>query len=258
MPFFFLNPVLSAIFQGAGNSRLPFTINLSGLGANILLKLHIDFRLGTYPCFGCTQATLATSFSQALMTFSYLFVMLNMQSVLTPTFSNGIDWKRSREIFDGTSIWNTGNLVYDHFHCYCTICISILKQSNCRTKIKVLKLKRFLGKAPTVFSAALTALSGKIILPAKKERIWKGYRNTICFSATIGLIAFLLFFFFGKQIFLLFFPSDLRTVEAGNVYLKILSYSPIMMCIEITTSGLFNGIGKTHISIYYRYRIYGS
>lgn len=248
MPFFFLNPVLSAIFQGAGNSRLPFTINLSGLGANILLNFILIFGLGPIPALGVHGAALATSFSQALMTFSYLFVMLNMQSVfLTPTFSNGIDWKRSREILLMGLPYGIQETLFTIISIVIARFVSPFGNSQIAAQKLGSQIEAISWESSSGFSAALTAFVGQNYTAGKKERIWKGYRNTICFSATIGLIAFLLFFFFGKQIFLLFFPSDLRTVEAGNVYLKILSYSQIMMCIEITTSGLFNGIGKTHI-----------
>ena len=41
--------------------------------------------------------------------------------------------------------------------------------------------------------------------------------------------------------------GDAETLDAGAVYLKILSLSQVLMCLEITTAGLFNGIGKTVI-----------
>ncbi len=62
----------------------------------------------------------------------------------------------------------------------------------------------------------------------------------------LGIFATLLLTVGGKYIFALFIPEE-EAIKYGIVYLKILGYSQLFMCIEITTSGAFNGLGKTTI-----------
>ena len=49
---------------------------------------------------------------------------------------------------------------------------------------------------------------------------------------------------FAKEIFSFFIPEE-ETINFGVSYLKIMAYSQIFMCIELTTAGAFNGISKT-------------
>jgi Na+-driven multidrug efflux pump len=60
----------------------------------------------------------------------------------------------------------------------------------------------------------------------------------------LGFIVMLLFMIFPKQIFSIF-VNEKEALEEGVIYLKILGLSQIFMCIEITTSGAFNGLSKT-------------
>ncbi|MTL24725.1 MATE family efflux transporter, partial [Turicibacter sanguinis] len=62
----------------------------------------------------------------------------------------------------------------------------------------------------------------------------------------LGVFATVLLVFFGEPIFSFFLP-EAEAIEQGKMYLKILGYSQLFMCIEITTQGLFNGLGRTYI-----------
>ena len=50
--------------------------------------------------------------------------------------------------------------------------------------------------------------------------------------------------FGAKPIFSIFIPEK-EAIKYGVVYLRILGLSQLFMCLEITTSGAFNGLGKT-------------
>ena len=49
---------------------------------------------------------------------------------------------------------------------------------------------------------------------------------------------------FGENIFSVFVPEK-EAYEAGGAYLFILGISQIFMMLEITTQGMFNGLGRT-------------
>ena len=94
------------------------------------------------------------------------------------------------------------------------------------------------------FSSALTAFTGQNYGAKKYDRVEEGYRQTLIFSVGLGIITTLLLVFFGREIFSIFIPEQ-EAIAQGADYLKILGYSQILMCIEITTAGAFFGVGKT-------------
>ena len=85
MPFFTVNPVFTAIFNGAGDSSTPFKINVVGLITNIILDPILIFGLGPIPrmevagrrlpplllnlslryCFSCRQRNVRNFFRPA-------------------------------------------------------------------------------------------------------------------------------------------------------------------------------------------------
>jgi Na+-driven multidrug efflux pump len=94
------------------------------------------------------------------------------------------------------------------------------------------------------FQGALGAFTGQNYGAKKYDRIKKAYYLSILIMGTIGLIANLSLYFFAEEIFKVFIPVS-ENMEYGISYLKIISFSQIFMCIEITTGGAFNGIGRT-------------
>ena len=96
------------------------------------------------------------------------------------------------------------------------------------------------------FSTALGAFVGQNYGAGAYHRIQKGYRTTLMLALSVGVLATLLLVFVGKPIFA-FFLAEPEAIEQGADYLKILGYSQLFMCIEITTQGLFNGLGRTYI-----------
>jgi Na+-driven multidrug efflux pump len=52
------------------------------------------------------------------------------------------------------------------------------------------------------------------------------------------------FLVFGREIYTLFLREE-EAISLGVRYLSILASSQFFMCVEITTGGIFNGVGKT-------------
>jgi Na+-driven multidrug efflux pump len=60
----------------------------------------------------------------------------------------------------------------------------------------------------------------------------------------LGIAATLAFIFYGSEIFSLFVPEK-AAYEAGGEYLLIIGLSQVFMMLELTTQGMFNGLGRT-------------
>ncbi|MGV2685676.1 MATE family efflux transporter, partial [Clostridium perfringens] len=72
----------------------------------------------------------------------------------------------------------------------------------------------------------------------------KGYKATMIMAIVVGTFSTILLVFAGERVFSMFIP-ELEAISQGAVYLKILGYSQLFMCIEITTAGAFSGLGNT-------------
>ena len=65
-------------------------------------------------------------------------------------------------------------------------------------------------------------------------------------SSLLGIFATVLLIFGGEKLFSLFI-NEPEVIKQGADYLRILGYSQVFMCLEITTTGAFFGVGKTMI-----------
>ena len=95
-------------------------------------------------------------------------------------------------------------------------------------------------------STALTTFVGQNFGAKKYKRIIQGYYSAIIIAIIVGVLATVLFVIFGEEVFSIFI-GEKESIEAGGIYLRILGYSQLFMCLEITTAGLFNGLSKTGI-----------
>ena len=75
-------------------------------------------------------------------------------------------------------------------------------------------------------------------------RIKKGYRLTLAYMLSLGVVSTLLFMLWGEEIMGFFIPEK-EAMFLGGRYLFIIGVSQIFMILEITNSGVFNGIGRT-------------
>ena len=80
---------------------------------------------------------------------------------------------------------------------------------------------------------------------AKKwPRVVKSYIVGMSVMSVIGLLATGLLVFAARPLFSIFIDEE-ETIRHGIVYLRILGISQLFMCLESTTAGAFNGLGKT-------------
>ena len=96
------------------------------------------------------------------------------------------------------------------------------------------------------FAVALSSFVGQNYGAQKIDRINKGCKAGFIIAFIWGIITTIILVFAGEAIFKLFI-DETEAITQGGVYLKILGYSQLFMCIEIITSGAFKGLGRTAI-----------
>lgn len=239
--FAFLNPVFTAIYNGYGNSTAPFKINSVGLLINIILDPILIF----YFDLGVVGAALATIIGQISVSIIFISKI-----------------KYSEDIFNEFNVFKSFNLskikriinlgmpasLRSGLFTIIAMIIARLIANWGPIPIAVQKIGSQIESLSWMTSEGFATATSTFIAQnygaGKYERIKKIYYKSLAIMVSIGVVVTLLFLGFPKFIFSLFIDEK-ETLAEGIIYLKILGISQLFMCIEITTSGAFNGLSKT-------------
>lgn len=243
--FSFVNPTFSGIYNGMGNSRLPFWYMTIGVGLNLVLDPLLIFGWKFIPAMGIEGAAWATFGSQMIVfiTFVYRFVIKEEMGKLHLRQFN-FDRIISRRIFSlglpvaaESGLFAIFGMILARFVAqYGPVAIAVQSIGG---QVEALSWMTASG-----FATALGSFTGQNFGAGFWDRIRKGYRYTLFIGTCLALPVSLIFLFLGADIYSLFFDQE-NSQYLGGVYLSILSVSQLFMVYEITTRGAFNGVGRT-------------
>lgn len=245
MPVSFLPPVFTGILNGGGNSRTPFIINTMGLVANMILDPLLIFGMGPISGMGVLGAAVATITAQGFVVFCFLLYFAKRNSFVSRFFYFGkLDPIIMKDILKlGLPVSAQSGM----FTIIAMVLARLIAQWG-PTPIAVQKvgsqIESISWMTASGFQAAISAFAGQNAGARQIDRIRKGIRSALQMMFGIGIFATIMLFFFSEPIFSIFLAEP-EAVAFGIDYLKILALSQIFMCLEITTAGAFNGLGKT-------------
>jgi len=245
LPFYFINPVFTAIFNGYGESRTPFLINSIGLIVNMILDPVMILGLGPFPRLEVTGAAIATVLAQAVVTLLFIVKATRKTELFSGlNLLKAPDMSRVRGI---TRLGLPAALQSGLFTVFAMVVARIIAQWG-PIPIAVQKVGSQIEAISWMtaggFQTAMGAFVGQNYGAKKWSRISKGYSIGMTIMSVIGVIATLLLIFAAKPLFSIFITEE-ETVSQGIIYLRILGFSQLFMCIEATTAGAFNGLGRT-------------
>ncbi|NMB95613.1 MAG: MATE family efflux transporter, partial [Clostridiaceae bacterium] len=245
MIFYFINPVFTAIFNGYGESRIPFAINSLGLIINIILDPLLILGVGPFLRLEVAGAALATIIAQFCVTVVFI-----------------IKARRTKEIFSDLNLFKTPDisriktivrlgfpvgLQSGLFTVFAMFIARIIAQWG-PIPIAVQKIGSQIEAISWMtaggFQTAMSTLVGQNYGADKWPRIVKSYFIGMLVMSVVGILATGLLIFAAKPLFSIFIDEE-ETIRYGIVYLRILGLSQLFMCLESTTAGAFNGLGKT-------------
>ncbi|MBX7321844.1 MATE family efflux transporter [Clostridium chauvoei] len=244
MVFMFLNPLFTGIFNASGNSKTPFIINTIGLLFNIVFDPILIFGIAGFPALGVKGAALATVFAQMIVAIIFIIEFIKNG------YSLSLDNKKYIDKVHMIKICKLGipAALQNGLFSFFAMLIGRIIASWGPVPIAVQKVGSQIEAISWMtaggFSTALTSFIGQNYGANKWDRIIKGYKATMIMAIIVGIFATILLVFFGEQVFALFIP-EAEAIEQGKVYLRILGYSQLFMCLEITTAGAFSGLGNT-------------
>lgn len=242
MPFQFMSYNFSGIYNGAGRSFIPFRNNAFGLVLNMILDPILMFGLG----MGLHGAAVGTLVSQ-LFVFSLFAYQIKWGNRILGNFSFLIKPRLRflrRVFFLGTPIAVMNSL-------YAVINMTLARVASTYGGHLGIMAQTTGGQIEAVtwntsqgFSTALSAYMAQNYAAGKIERGRKAYIYTLRIMLLVGVFVSMAFILFGGQIFGIVVPHE-DAMRAGAEYLFVMGLVQIFMMLELTTQGMFNGIGRT-------------
>jgi len=242
---YYANPTFTGIINGTGNSKLPFRINAVGLIVNVLLNPMLIFGLGPFPKLGSNGSALATVIAQSIVMVMFVVTIGRGKSAL-----GKFRLRLQLQAEFVKKIFQLGSPVALHSILFASFAVALARiiapwgaipiaVQSVGAQIEALSWMTAGG-----FSTALGVFTGQNFGAGRWDRIFKGYFTTIAISGAIGILVTICFLTLGRQIYTLFLREE-EAIGLGVQYLSILAISQFFMCVEITTGGVFNGVGRT-------------
>ena len=247
MMFYFINPVFTSIFVGLGNSKLPFKINTIGLVTNIILDPILIFGIGPLPKMGVSGAAIATITSHIVVSLCFIYLIRKDKSDhFKIKLFREIDFSYYKTLF----ILGTPVALQNGLFTIFSMIMGVIVASFGPVAIAVQKvgsqIESISWNSCEGFASALSSFVGQNYGAKKIDRINKSTKYSLIGVFIWGSLTTLILVFLGEQIFKAFI-NEPEAILKGVDYLKILGYSQLFMCLEITVAGIFKGLGRTYI-----------
>lgn len=246
VPFLFLILNFSGIYIGTGRSDIPFYFNAAGLVLNIVLDPLFIFGFGFIPEMGSQGAALATTLSQVVVFMLFIRHLRRKNGVLGQ-FAFCIKLRKSYTL----NILKLGvpvaamNVFFSIINMNLTRIASIHGgHLGVTSQTTGGQIEGVTWNTSQGFATALGSFVAQNFAAGKMDRARHAYRYTLMAMMALGLVVTTSFMLFGSEIFSVFIPEK-EAYLAGGDYLFIIGISQLFMMLELTTQGMFNGIGKT-------------
>jgi len=243
-PFVFLSAAFTGIYNASGRSNIPFYISGAGLILNMVLDPLFIFVFK----MGVLGAAVATLLAQGIVCGLFIYQLRWRDSLLDNfplliirnlkrkyckrIFKLGLPVALFSTLFAFVNMFlgRTASLYGGHIG---------LMSLTTGGQIEAISWNTSQG-----FSTALGAFIAQNYAAGKNSRVIKSWKATLWMTSIFGTFTTLLFVLFGEQVFSIFVPEK-EAFIAGGAYLRILGYSQLFMMLEITTQGVFYGLGRT-------------
>ncbi len=242
--FSFFNQIFTGLFTCMGAGTVTFRSNAVGLAANIVLDPLFIFGLGPVPALGVTGAALATVLAQGVV-FLLFLLAARRESVLFPH----LQLRRRRSRADYADILRIGLpvSVQSLFFSSLSMIIARLIAGWGDAAVAVQKvgsqIESISWMAADGFASAVNAFVAQNYGAKQPSRIRRGAAGAVVLMAGWGILTGALLIVFPQALFRIFIQEE-AVLPMGVDYLRILGYSQLFMCMEITCTGAFQGLGK--------------
>jgi len=241
-PFFFMHHVITGVFNGFGNTRLPFYINSIGLAINIAITPIFIFTLE----MGVIGAAVATVVAQVINLSLKLWAMkryINRPFETFKFFTKPIS-DYIKQIFR----WSTPVAIESGMFTFFAMVITwrvadfgyiALAAQRVGSQVESLSWMMAIG-----FASAVTAFMGQNYGAKKFARLRQGYKISLAVMAAYGVFVSFVLFFFARPLIGIFL-TETESIDIGVTYLRVFALTQVLFCMEGVAAGTFRGKGQT-------------
>ncbi len=242
--FSFFNQIFTGLFTCMGASTVTFRSTAAGLAANIVLDPLFIFGLGPLPALGVAGAAIATVLAQGVV-FLLFLLAARREGALFPH----LQLRRRRSRADYADILRIGLpvSVQSIFFSSLSMIIARLIAGWGDAAVAVQKVGSQIESISWMtadgFASAVNAFVAQNYGAKQPARIRRGTAGAAALMAGWGLLTGALLVIFPQALFRVFIQEE-AVLPMGVDYLRILGYSQLFMCMEITCTGAFQGLGR--------------
>lgn len=216
-----------------------------GLVSNVIADPLLIFGIGPFPALGVAGAAVATVFAQMFVFVLFIFVIRKKHPLY-----RGLKLTVPRPFQYYTQIIRIGlplSLQDMLFSC-CSMLIARFVAAYGDGAVAAQKVgtqvESLSWMAADGFMAAINAFISQNYGAGQLDRVKAGYRSIMKIVLVWGSLCTLLLVLLPGPIFRIFLNDD-AVLPIGIDYLRIMGFSQLFMCAEITTAGAFGGLGNT-------------
>lgn len=243
--FSFMNQIFTGLLTAMGNSRTSFIATGIGLVLNIILDPLFIFGFGVLPPLGVMGAGIATVLAQLVVMLLFLSTIVKDTTLfcdvhilqkpqtkhLSEIFRIGLPTALQSMLFSGISM-----VIARLIAGWGDAAVAVQKVGS--------QIESISWMTAEGYAAALNSFVAQNYGAKNAKRIKEGYRLSMMVMLSWGVFCSIVLIFFPQLIFQIFI-HEAEVLPLGVDYLRILGVSQLFMCMEITTAGAFNGLGKT-------------
>jgi len=246
LPAMFLIFTFSGIYNGTGNTSIPFYFLTVGLGCNMLLDPLFIFGLCGLPALHTAGAAIATVCSQVVVIALFL-VKLKRKDGILERFPFFVPLRKDFSML----IIRLGlpiaamNCLFSLINFYMARIASVVGgHLGVMSQTTGSQIEGITWHTASGFSTALGTFTAQNHAAGKNDRAIKAYKYTIVLLLSLGLVVSCSFIFAGDTLFGLFVVEN-EARFAGGDYLFFMGFCQMFMMLEIATAGIWNGFGRT-------------
>ena len=244
IPLTYASAAITGGFNGAGNSRLGFWANASGLAVNMVLDPLMILGWG----WGIRGAAIATLIAQAIVCL--LLVYFAKRHPKRPFEHFRVFGRFSRARIRQILSWSIPvSLESGAFTVLAMVVTGMVSSSYGASAVAVQRVGTQIESLSWLigggFSSGVGAFMGQNYGARKWARIRRGFRISLSAMLAWMSVVTLLLVFAGRFLFSLFLREPPELVNMGGEYLFILAGCQLFMALEGTCAGTFRGMGKT-------------
>lgn len=250
-PFQFLTYTFIGIYNGAGRSSIPFKYMAVGIVINMLIDPILMFQtnIGGHNIgfgIGFDGAAYGTVISQFIVFLLFISQLKVKQGIIGryPLFIKPKLMYVKRVFYLGLPVSLTSGLFAIINYILAGVAARFDPNNGITSQTTGGQIEGVTWNTAQGFSTALSSFVSQNYAAKKIERGFEAYKYTLFILVTIGVFVSLAFYFVGGFIFGIIVPKQ-GAINAGATYLQIMGFVQVFMMLEISSQGMFNGVGRT-------------